>query len=56
MVDLDNDNGEFYFRFFKNLNMMIIGLLFTILVVLQVDANGKIRNSANENTRPIIGK
>lgn len=35
--------------------MMIISLLFTILVASQISATNKIRNTTNENTRPIIG-
>jgi len=50
------DDGEFYFRFWQNPNMMIISLLFTILVVSKIDASCKKTNPTAENTRPIIGK
>jgi gamma-glutamyl hydrolase len=33
----------------------MIGILLTILVVSQIDANNNIKYSSNENTRPIIG-
>lgn len=56
MADVRVNDGEFYFRFSIDPNMMIISLLFAILVASQIDANNKIRNTTSENTRPIIGK
>lgn len=47
---------SFISDFEKDPNMMIISLLFTILVASQISATNKIRNTTNENTRPIIGK
>jgi len=35
--------------------MMMISLLFTLLVVSQIDGKNRISNPSNENTRPIIG-